>query len=48
MNFIIKLLRLRDPVIEVIYNIIWVVVNYYIKKVYYILFREEYNSEKLY
>ena len=33
-----KLPELKDLVIRIMYNIIWVVVDRYIKKVYYILF----------
>ena len=38
MDFIVKLLESKDPVTGAAYNIIWVVVDRYIKKIYYIPF----------
>ena len=47
MDFIMKLLPFRDPVMKVQYDSIWVIVNRYSKWAYYLLFKESYNAKNL-
>ena len=47
MDFIVKLLILKDPVIREEYDIILVIVDRLIKLLYLILFKEKYTAEQL-
>ena len=42
-----KLPKSKNPVTEIIYNSIWVIINRFTKKQHFIPFREKYNLEKL-
>ena len=48
MNFIIKLPISKDPVTNVSYNSIWVIVDRFNNKPHYIHFKKDYNARTLY
>jgi hypothetical protein len=47
LNFIVKLLPLKEALIEVIYNLILVVTNRLIKYVYFIFYKKDLTAEEL-
>ena len=47
MDFIVKLLILKDPVIQEEYDTILVIVDRLIKLLYLVLFNEKYTAEQL-
>ena len=47
MNFIIKLLKSKKLIEEIIYNSIFIMVNQLTKYTHIILFKETYSSEQL-
>jgi len=47
MNFIVKLLSLRDSVTEVVYNVILTIVKQLMKYVLFILFSEKITAQEL-
>ena len=47
MDFITKLLKFKNPVTNIKYNLIWVIVDWYNNKFIYLPFQKNYNTKIL-
>ena len=47
MNFIIKLFKSKDLVVEILYNLIMVIIDKLIKHVHFIPFKKKFDVEQL-